>query len=220
MPKDRWFNIVVTVASLCGVLILLAACGDMYMPGTLNNNRLQVKEEKFSEATPVAEADERYVSSVAEQYARSGGGGMDISVTYDPASASNTAMQAGGNAARIAAALRKQGVADIKAGVLPVRGQGEESLALVSYDSWAAEAPEDCGTLPGFDSTDIDHKEDYKMGCTVETVFARQIARPKDLAGHAPPDPRTDGRRAANVVEVYRTGAPNEPLEGQTASEN
>ena len=70
------------------------------------------------------------------------------------------------------------------------------------------------------ESRDVYVDEDYKLGCTIETVFSRQIARPKDLKGRPNTDPTSSGRRASNVVEDYRTGVPNEPMGGESASGN
>jgi type IV pilus biogenesis protein CpaD/CtpE len=59
--------------------------------------------------------------------------------------------------------------------------------------------------------------ENYRFGCTLDTVVARQV-RPKDLAGRGGDDVMNDGRRNANIVERYRTGEPNKALEGESAS--
>jgi len=68
---------------------------------------------------------------------------------------------------------------------------------------------------------DRDHRTDleYKMGCSVETMIARQIARPGDLLGRAPNSVYKDGRRISNQIEGVRSGAMNEPLGGESASE-
>jgi len=73
--------------------------------------------------------------------------------------------------------------------------------------------------MTGIDNRDINVEEAYKLGCSTETLFARQIARPKDLKGQGTTDANTDGRRSANIVEGYRTGVQNESLGGERASE-
>jgi len=42
---------------------------------------------------------------------------------------------------------------------------------------------------------------------------------PRDLAGRGRVDPGSDGRRASNIGEIYRSGVGNEPLEGLSATE-
>ena len=91
--------------------------------------------------------------------------------------------------------------------------------ALVRYDSYSALPPEDCGPMPGLESTeDVSFDENYRLGCSVDMLTARQIARPKDLLGREQQETTSDGRRGSNIVETYRTGTPNEPLEGESAT--
>ena len=74
--------------------------------------------------------------------------------------------------------------------------------------------------MEGFEGQNITVAEEYKLGCTVDTVFARQIARPKDLKGRGISATTTEGRSASNIVDMERSGAPKEALEGETASED
>lgn len=197
-------------------VMALSAC-DLYEEGHLTPNRVQVEEEKFMEKIPVAEFNDATTAGLATHYRRHGDGPIDLSVVYDPSSRTSTAMSASTHASRLVSAFRKQGISNVNANILPVNGHGDEAVALVSYTSYNAMAPKDCTVMSGVDSTDIRIDEEYKLGCTVETVFAKQIARPKDLKGQGS-DRTTDGRRSNNVVERYRTGVPNEPLEGESSS--
>jgi type IV pilus biogenesis protein CpaD/CtpE len=54
---------------------------------------------------------------------------------------------------------------------------------------------------------------DYKFGCGVETVFAKQIARPSDLEGRSEMGMR-DARRDSVILENYSSGAVQQPLDG------
>ncbi len=103
--------------------------------------------------------------------------------------------------------------------VLPVKGQGDYSRMIVRYDGYSAAAPKDCkNLLPGIDGDALDHDGDYKLGCSIESVLARQVSRPADLLGNGVVDPTSEGRAAANIVDVYRAGLPNGPLDGESAS--
>lgn len=197
----------------------LGAC-EMYAPPSVNERRVEVHEQKVTQQIPVASLDDDSIAGIAHSYGQSGMGVMEVTVTYDPTSHNNTAMRAGDEAVRIARILREEGVTNVATNVLPVREQGSDALAIISYTSYQASAPSGCGELPGMTNPAIDHDPDYKLGCTVETVFAKQVADPSDLLGNAKASAYTDGRVLANQVESYRTGAPNEPLEGQSASED
>lgn len=205
--------------TIFAALLMLGGCS-MYSEGRLSSNRVQVAETQFNETYPVAELNNNALAGLARHYVDHGSGPLDLTITYDPKSSSSTAMMAGDEASRIASFLRKQGVAEVNVSILPVNAQGPDSQALVSFLAYDALAPKDCGVMEGFDDTEVRVDDEYKLGCTVDTVFARQIARPKDLNGQAFTNTTTEGRSASNIVELQRSGAPNEPLEGQTASED
>ena len=108
---------------------------------------------------------------------------------------------------------------DVNTTILPVKGSGNISRALVSYDTYAVKVPDDCEMMDGMEDRNVDPDEDYKLGCTRDALFAKQIANPKDLTGRSVDNQTSDGRRAANIVDRYRTGEPNAALEGETVSE-
>lgn len=202
---------------VAGCLVLQGCVTNMDSPSVVTPHRVQLEEERYSESYDVASLNGMTLQEIGRRYDHHGGGALDLNVTYDPYSKSgNTAMRANDAATRIAASLRKLGVRDVQVGILPVLDSGA-SRALVSYSSYHALAPRDCGMMPGFDGARVAHDPDYKIGCSIETVFAMQIARPKDLAGQGGLD-RGDGRRAANVAETYRSGVPNAALGGDNAS--
>lgn len=200
-------------------LVLLTGGCSMYSEGHFTPNRIQVEEQKFAEEIPVAALDKDKIAGLARYYSSHGDGTVDLTVTYDPKSRNNTAMKAGDAVARLVAALRKEGLRDVNGTILPVNQQGEESVAIISFLSYNALAPKDCAVMEGYENQELTVTEDYKLGCTVDTVFARQIARPKDLKGQGASGEPTEGRSASNIVDMQRSGAPNEPLEGETASE-
>ena len=207
------------VALLVSVSVGLSGCSrKLYEEGHLTQSRVQVEQQKFSEQMPVSDFTDNFAAGLGQYYRNHGEGTVDFSVLYDPRSSVNNAMNASQEASRIASLMRSKGIHDVNANILPVNELGSEANVLISFTSYSASAPQDCETMPGFANTDIGFEKDYKLGCTVETVLARQVARPKDLAGNADAGDTTDGRRASNIVDVYRSGAPNQPLNGQTAS--
>lgn len=199
--------------------MFLAGCS-LSSPDHFSPSRMQVQEEKFSESVSVSQFDESKVAELAAHFAKHGEGPVELTVTYDPASRKATAMHARNEAERIAYLLRKNGVEQVKADILPVVDSGDEMKAMFSYTFYSALPPADCEMMPGVTGRAIEAQEDYRLGCTVDTLFARQIARPKDLNGQEmAADSVTDGRRASNIVDRYRTGTPNETLEGESASD-
>ena len=209
---------------LTAVLLLIgaqsiSACSELYSETWVSPNRLQVEEKKFTQEIPVGDLDASALAGLADHYDRHGEGPLELTVTYDPKSSSNTAMKASHEASRIVQTLRQNGLHNVHPGILPVHGQGDDSRAMISYISYDALAPKDCPLMEGIEnSADLRADRSYKLGCSVDTLFARQIARPKDLNGQGI-DSTSEGRRSSNIVDFYRSGQPNEPLEGETASE-
>ena len=215
--KYRYSGIVVF-----GVAAFLALSGcspDLTEPSWTSPHRVQVREHRFVKEAALSEVSDAFFSGTASHYRRYGSGPLVLSVTYDPNLKGGMSMAASDKAAHFVSELRGKGVRDVKIDLLPVKGAGRDGKLIVSYTSYTAHAPKDCGVLPGLADTEIAYDRDYKLGCSVETLLARQIVRPRDLLGVGSVDSTTDGRRAANISEGYRTGAQNEPLEGESASE-
>ena len=194
----------------------LQACSkSLYQEGTITPGRAQVKEQRFYQQVPLTDSHETYLENIALHYDKYGDGLITVNIVYDPKSTG--ALAASGKAANIAATLRNYGIHNIQSDILPV--SGENSL-IISYAYYTAHGPKNCTTMPGYADTNIGSQKDYNIGCTVETLIAKQVARPKDLLGREASDPTTDGRSAANLVNAVRAGTFNEPLGGQQASGN
>lgn len=211
-------NMKTFLAMACMAAPLTACSTDMYAPGSLNENRVQVQEQGFSENMMLDDVNDAYIQALARHYTKHGGGGMDLTVTYDPKSYRNTAMKASQSAARLVSALRDQGVSDVKTNILPVQEQGDDAHVLISYESYTARAPDGCTSMPGLDNSVVEYSKDYKLGCGVEMMMAKQVARPRDLMGQENTNTTSEGRSASNIVEVYRYGSQNESLDGESAS--
>jgi len=219
-PDMRFFKICHT-AFLMAFFFILPAC-DLYEESWTTTERATVSQERFYEAFERPTFDDATIRGLAHTYDRHGGSPMNVSVTYDPTSRQYTAMNASNDAARIAKSLRAEGVRDLEVGVMPSTNYAGQ--VIVSYKSYHAQVPENCGLIPGLESggdihQSIEDKEQYALGCSVQTLMARQVSRPKDLLGNRQTETTVDGRRVVNAVETYRDGIPNEPLEGETASD-
>jgi type IV pilus biogenesis protein CpaD/CtpE len=213
-----------TMAKACVAMLSigLSGCMDMYEPPTINEKPIQVKEEAFLQDVAVADVDDDYIRTLAHHYNRYGASTMDLLVTYNPHSKDNTAMNATNKVGDIAEALRVvYDVTNIKAGIMPVASQNEAPRLLVSYDSYSAQAPQGCdGLMPGLNGRALENDSRYNLGCSIATLKARQVVRPADLLGRDAVYQTSEGRSASNIVDVNRSGAQNEPLGGQSASED
>lgn len=214
--KNKFLSL--TASVLVGGFLLQGCDKIVHEPTHLNKSKLQVEEEAFFEDVTVDKMDAAYVAALSEHYTRQGDGSVELSVTYDPKSKTNTAMHASQHIARISEMFRKNGVA-VNTMIMPVKGSGNISRALVSYDAYTVKTAEDCTMMAGYEDRNVDTSEDYKFGCTRDSIFAKQISRPSDLAGRSEVKTTSDGRRANNVVERYRTGEPNAALEGESSTE-
>jgi type IV pilus biogenesis protein CpaD/CtpE len=212
------------LAKACVALLSigLGGCMDLYEPSTINEAPIQVKEEAFLQDVPLDDVDDKYIRALAYHYSRYGASTMDLLVTYDPHSKDNTAMKATNAVGDIAETLRGvYDVTDVKAGIMPVASQHEAPRLLVSYDSYSAHAPQGCdGMMPGLDGRPMEDDSRYKLGCSIATLKARQVARPADLLGSDSVYQTTEGRSASNIVDLHRSGAEKPALQGESASEN
>ena len=205
-----------TILALIALCMLLTAC-DLYEESTVNTTKMRLEESTYSQSFDVNSLSEGKMLEIARHYEKHGDGPMSLTVSYDPKSRSHGAMQASNEAARIVSYLGKKGVSNVESGIMPVVNSGPGMKALVTFDSYVATGPEGCEAMGGtYDHTE-DLDKEYRLGCTRDMLFARQLARPADLKGRKI-SPTTDGRRVANSTETYRTGIPNEPLVGESAS--
>ncbi|MFK7840510.1 MAG: CpaD family pilus assembly lipoprotein [Bdellovibrionales bacterium] len=196
---------------------LLQGCESIVHSETqLAQKKMQLESNEVVETVSVDDMDSHAIAALSDHYSRQGNGKVQLTITYDPKSSGNTAMNASNHAARIGGEFRKNGV-DVDAMILPIKGLGDDAQAIVSFNSLSLAGP-DCDLLPGLENRNVDTDAEYELGCSRDTIMAKQIARPRDLVDDNEPN-SVDGRRASNIVERYRTGEPNEPLNGQEASD-
>lgn len=187
---------------MIGTSFLATACARQNSPSMMNTSKPQLQSETTLQQVPVKHAGTGYLHKLADEYARFGSDTLRLSLAYDPADKSYSAVTAFKDLARIKSGLEDLGVRNVAAET--VKAEGSVPTLLVSYDAVRAHAPAGCRTMPGFDDGLTNAQiGDYRFGCSVDTMLARQIYRPSDLQGNAGTDDG-DGRRAANSVEYYR----------------
>lgn len=196
--------------------VFLGAC-DLHEPTSFHNKRLTVQENNYAKLYDSQRMSNHTFYSIVENYDRYGDGEMQVTVTYDPQSQNNSSSSAFEHLGAVTAMLRDLGIHEVNGSVLPVNDQHAQSQTLIAYRSYKAVMP-DCNQMPGLDDRMPDTSTDYELGCSTETIMAKQIYRPKDLMGNAQLD-RSDGRRASNVIDAYRSGEPAEALDAETITE-
>ncbi len=210
-------DLLLMVAMVSGACLVLSSCS-VYSETKFTENKAEIRHEIHTEKMAVSDMDEAAARAVASHYSRHGSGTAAVVVTYDPKAKDMTAMGATEEAARIGSTMRRYGVRDIDTRIMPAQGDAA-GLVLVSYNSYTAHAPKDCGLMAGIENSDVRYDKDYEFGCSMETMFARQVARPKDLAGQDMTDLDMDGRGLSNVVEAYRMGETNPELGSESTTD-
>lgn len=209
-------------------LALVTAC-DLSEPTWVNSSRVEVHEEGFKDSFDTANLDKGTLRAIGVNYYRYGNGPMDVTVSYDPQSKTNNKQKADKEARRIETELRGYGVKNVKVTTASVTSAGDKSMALISFPALIAKPPQDCGYMPGYMNAQTEvpnygegEPQGYRIGCTVETMIAKQIARPGDLMGRPGFETDADGRRAEAVIweRGYYGPKSNAPLDGQNASED
>lgn len=175
---------------------------------------MQVKEETVTYDVNYSDINDQFIAVLADHYSKHGGSPLDVVLTYDPKSYRNTAMKATENIAELKSALAEEGVSDVNGVIMPIKAQGDEAKLIISYIALSAHAPEDCnGHTLGENNKMYEEDSDYKLGCSVKTMVAKQISKPADLLGKGGGYETSDGRAATNIIDAQRTGARNEPLD-------
>lgn len=187
---------------MMGASAVLSGCGRQSTPSMMNTNKPQLVQETSLQQMPVKSVTPGYIDMLADAYSRYGASTMQLSLAYDPNAKDYNAVKAFKDLARIKSGLEEQGVHGITADT--VKAEGGEPILMVSYDAVKAAAPAGCRNMPGFDDgLTTEQVGDYRFGCSIDGMLAKQIYRPSDLQGYAGSDD-IDGRRAANTVEYYR----------------
>lgn len=183
--------------------VLAAACAPQYTPSMVNTEKPRLVADTTMQQMPVSSVTDGYLFSLARDYERYGTDAMHLSLGYDPKSKNYGAMKAFNDLADIKTKLREKGVRNITAETVKI--DGAAPTLMVSYDGVKAAAPAGCRNMPGFDDGMTTREiGDYRFGCSIDTMLAKQIYRPADLAGNAAEDPDS-ARRGVNIVDHYRT---------------
>ena len=205
--------------------VMVSACS-FDTPSHVTTNKIQLLETSEYDTYATSNVSAFLLADIAAKQVSEGNGPMDVTVTFDPSSKVNTKAKAEREIARMVSALESQGVRDVRGTVLPVNAPPNYSVTTIRYARLTASGPKDCGKMPGYEDRatagDTDIHKAYEYGCTVEDIFAQQVARPADLLGQDDFKTPGSGRYAGNVLENggYYDGQRSQPLGGETSSDD
>lgn len=211
-------NLILSVAvAFCALCV--SACS-VHEPNQLSQNQVQAIKGYHEEMIDMRRLDDAARRHIAGQHEKFGNGIMDVTVIFNPSSRTYTASKARSDLNALTGDLYRYGVDQVRADVMPVSGGIEHGRVMIAYKSVSAAAPRDCDVMSGLHDRNVEINPDYRFGCGRDTLIARQIAKPKHLLGNDDSDGLTEGRRAANIIEGYRSGVTNKALGGESASGN
>lgn len=197
--------------------LLLGGC-DITTPSQVKTGQVRITEQMQTVVLNARHVDGAAVNSIADDYDRNGRGQVMMVVTYLQGNPLNE-LEAKKQAGAYKAALAKRDVNDVKIDYVGVTDKSQNGQAIVSYLAMTALPPSNCGPITGYQGADqLTDVHDYAFGCETKTALSKMISRPDDLRGRAG-TPDDDAKRQGAMVEKYRTGTPNEPMEGVSASE-
>lgn len=211
----------------CAACLIATSACTLDEPTWVNSSRVEVHQEGFTDSFDTSSLDAGTLRAIGVNYYRYGNGPMDVAVSYDPSSKTNTRGMAEGEVKRIQTELSRQGVRNLRITATPSERSGDVSKTIVSFPALTARGPEDCGMIPGYENAQTDTPENaegqakgYKLGCSIETLMAKQVSRPGDLLGRPGFETNADARRQEEVIwnRGYYSGQ-FEPLDGERASD-
>ena len=211
----------------CMVLLFSGAACTLDEPTWVNPSRVEVHEEGFRDTFYTDSLDAGTLRAIGVNYYRYGNGPMDVAIAYDPMSKINSKNKAYASLKKIETELRRNGVNNLRISTTPVEGSGDQSTTSVNFPALMAKPPENCGVMPGFTDAQTNAPDNaeggskgYAIGCTLETLMAKQIARPGDLLGRPGFETNADSLRQERVIwkRGYYSDRSNQPLTGESAS--
>lgn len=213
---------------LCTAIVLSATACTLDEPTWVNSSRVEIHEEGFTDTFETSSLDAGMVRAIGVNYYRYGNGPMDVAVSYDPSSKTNTKATAENEINRLRKELDRNGVRNLRITSSPAERSGEISKTIVSFPALTARPPEDCTMMPGYNDAQTivpenaeGHPKDYRIGCSIETLMAQQVSRPGDLLGRPGFETNADARRQEAVVweRGYYSNKAFEPIDGERASD-
>lgn len=202
--------------ALCCSALLLAAC-DVTTPSQVRTGQIRVTERVKTTSLEARHVDTAVVRAAAEDWRQNGKGNVMLVAAYLSGNPMNE-MAVKKVGAAYKQAFAENGVGAVQVDYVPVTDPAQTEYVILSYTATMALPPTECRRMTGYKGADsLQDVEGYKFGCETKSALSRMIANPDDLLGRegAAED---DARRQGGVVEKYKTGEPNDKLDGINAS--
>lgn len=198
-----------------GLAVTLTGC-QFDTPNRTAQTPMRIQERMVQDIRPTDSIDHAYLAVQADHYYRTGNGPVEIRVTYNPKSAEQNPHWAKSKLKFIRRHLEQSDVAEIDAGILPVKDLAR-SQTIIRYQSYQAKAPIECdGMADQLNAADPD--PEYIIGCTHHSMFAKQLYRHTDLLDKDSADSPDSADRVSSPVDTYRSGARSQAFETITST--
>lgn len=198
----------------CLALAVLVSACNMTTPSQVKTGAMRVEDQMKTVSIDPASFTADQANVIADDYIRNGRGKMAVVVSYiraNPAARARAQVQG----AKIAQVFNQKGVKDLKVNIVSVNSANHAQQAVVSYTAVTAQAAADCTRMTGYKGADtLDQASAYNFGCETQMAVSKMIVNPEDLMGRAG-TPDDESRRTGVIVEKYKSGTPNGPLQGQ-----
>jgi type IV pilus biogenesis protein CpaD/CtpE len=194
--------------------MILSAC-DMTTPSQVKTGEMQLVDAMKTVDLDPTRVNVEQVNIIAGDYGRNSEGPMRHVLTYRPGNPLNK-VAAESQGRKYAENFAKYGVKRLE--VSYVESGDVNAKAVLSYMALKALPPRNCvssSSLAGADT--LENTENYGMGCTMQISQSQMISRPGDLMGTSG-NPDEEAKRMGVIVDKYRSGVSNPPLQGLNAS--
>ncbi|MBI1216356.1 MAG: hypothetical protein GC185_11150 [Alphaproteobacteria bacterium] len=199
----------------CGIIVSLAtlsAC-DMTTPSQVKTGEIRVMDSMKTVRVDAQAVDEQQVAVIADDYRATGKSRVMLLLPYLEGNPVNR-VAARHRGEMYKKALMKRGVGEVEVSYLAVKDPQKAQTGVLSYMAETAEGPKDCTPLVGYNGGDTrTAMEKYGIGCEMKTAISRMVVQPSDLMGKGG-TPQDESRREGAVVEKYKAGTQNTPLQG------
>lgn len=205
-----WSGLFIT----CGFLAAcagLSAC-NMATPSDVQTSQIRIMDKMKTVQVDAGAVHAEAVAEIADDYRATGKSRAMLLLPYLQGNPVNkVAARHRGDMYKRAFAAR--GVKAVDVSYQPVATADEAKIGVLSYMALAAVAPDDCTPMTGYNGADtLADDGKYKIGCEMKTAVSRMIVQPSDLLGTAG-TPQNESRREGAVVEKFKAGKPNPPLQ-------
>lgn len=203
----------VNISACLAIVLLLSACS-MATPSQVKTGAIRIEDQMKTVNIDPASLTADQAGIIAEDYHRNGKGKMAVVVSYARANPA-ARLKAEQQGAKIAQAFAAKGVKNLKVNMVAVNTKNYAEQAVVSYMAVTAQPGSNCTRMPGYNGSDtLDTGSEYAFGCEMQMALSKMIVDPEDLLGRDG-TPSGESRRHGTVVEKYKSGTQNGPLQGQ-----